>query len=569
MQGSGPVRHKLQIAHVAALMLLVAVVFFFRLGDRTLWSSMEGRVAEIAAEMTDTGDYIMPRINGRVELTKPPLAHWLVAGSFRVFGRSAFTARLPSALAALATVLAVYFFGRRLAGHWCGIFSAGTLATALDFVWMGRCARIDNVFSLLVVLAILLFYLGYTGRGRAGLWVAAFACMGLAVMAKGPAGIGIPLGAIVLFLAVRRDLAALVSWPTLAGLCVCTVLAAPWHVFVLRVASEDDRRFFLVGQLGEWLEGERQQSWVWLRTIWKYIPYLLKGLFPWSIFLPVGIAVAAKQHARTLRSGILLPLVWLVGGLVAFSLSGTKAARYLLPMYPAAALIVGFAWARLLQAPTPGLTRGITVSTIITSVVLGVVIAVAGAAAAAAPTVLRFLKQHLNEHDYRSYDIILRFLGRHWLPVLAIVIAAAAAVATAAFAVRCGKVLTAFVLVSCVLAAMLLAYTAVVLPQLDEVNSARPFALYVRNNVPPEARLVYSGDWLHEFRFYLGRHVEFIATRPERLANVRAALADDGPLYVVVLDEDYDELASALLQRAELLHSTTIDYHRAYLLKKR
>jgi len=564
-----PGNRKREIAHVVVLVVLASGVFFFRLGDRTLWSGMEGRVAEIAAEMIDRGDYIMPHINGRIELTKPPLAHWLVAGSFRAFGRTAFAARLPSVIAVLGTVLAVYFLGRRMAGHWCGIFAAGTLATALDFVWMGRCARIDNLFTLFVVLAMLLFYIGYTGRHRAPFWVASFACMGLAVMAKGPAGLGIPLGSILLYLLLRRDLKAIICWPTLVGLGVFVLLALPWHLAVFCTAPPDQRRFFFVGQLGEWLEGEREAKWLWAKTFWKYVPYFMKGFFPWSIFLPVGVWVAVRRRAATLSDGMLLPLLWCLWGLVGFSVSGTKAARYLLPIYPAAALVVGFAWARLHENCERSLQRGMVISAIVVAAVEIAVVATAAAAAAFAPAVLRFLEGRLNEHDYRSSGLILDFLHRYRLMVVGVVTGAAAALVAAAWAARRGRARLAFVLVAGVLAVQLLVHSAVVLPRLDEVNSAKPFALYVRETVPPNARIIYSGDWLHEFRFYLGRNVEFIPGREESLRNARAALESGRCFHLVLLDEDYDELEDLLHERARLLSEARIDYHRAYLLVTR
>src|SRR5438132_979499 len=110
--------------HVALLLLVCAVVFWWRLGKLGLIDPDEPFYAQTAHEMIRTGDWLVPRIFGQPQFEKPPLYYWLVAGSFRVFGENEFAGRLPSALFGTALVLMTYAFARRIFNPRAGLLSA-------------------------------------------------------------------------------------------------------------------------------------------------------------------------------------------------------------------------------------------------------------------------------------------------------------------------------------------------------------------------------------------------------------------------------------------------------------
>jgi 4-amino-4-deoxy-L-arabinose transferase-like glycosyltransferase len=139
------------------LLALCVFLFFHRLADRDLWSSHEGRAAQDAQSILDDGAWGLPRLFDRqVELQKPPLYYWLVAGLARWRGGTvdAWAVRLPAALAALGTVLLVYLLGCWHGRPVAGLVAALVLATAHHYTWLARVGRIDMPLALTVTVAL-------------------------------------------------------------------------------------------------------------------------------------------------------------------------------------------------------------------------------------------------------------------------------------------------------------------------------------------------------------------------------------------------------------------------------
>src|SRR5262245_34835765 len=149
-----------------AVAILAALIFLFHLGSPPLTSPNEGLYAEVAREMNATGEFVIPHANGVVYLEKPPLLYWLTALSMRVFGETAFGARLPSALAAIATVLVVCAAGRRLFGPLAGMLSGIVLATSLGVALVARQVLFDSLLTLWTTIALLGFWMGTEETGE-------------------------------------------------------------------------------------------------------------------------------------------------------------------------------------------------------------------------------------------------------------------------------------------------------------------------------------------------------------------------------------------------------------------
>src|SRR5262249_50726586 len=157
-------------------------------------------------EMLESGNWVVPTFNGKLRVDKPALLYWLQLGAYEVFGVNEFAARLPSALAALTTVLLAYELGRRTFGSAStGLLGGLIPASSVAFCAAARFANPDALLNLFTVLSLLLFWLGYSRGGR--LWfVPPAVSMGLAVLAKGPVGVVLPLTVIGLFLLWTRQL---------------------------------------------------------------------------------------------------------------------------------------------------------------------------------------------------------------------------------------------------------------------------------------------------------------------------------------------------------------------------
>src|SRR5579871_395504 len=182
--------------------LLSGFLFFYRLADRDLWSSHEGRAAQDAQSMLTAGSWGLPRLfDGHPELQKPPLYYWLVAGLARLKGASvdAWAVRLPAALSALGGVLLVYELGRRRGRQVAGLSAALILATAVHYVTLARTGRIDMPLTLTVSVALTGFYLGYRrwreqeGRGAWRCLLPGYLAVAAGVLLKGPIGLVLPV----------------------------------------------------------------------------------------------------------------------------------------------------------------------------------------------------------------------------------------------------------------------------------------------------------------------------------------------------------------------------------------
>ncbi len=315
------------------LLLITGVLFLSFLGLRGLCEPDEGRYAEIAREMTESGDYFTPRLNYIKHFHKPPLAYWLVAASFNVFGQNEFTARLPVALLGIGGVLICYFFARRLGlsatGAW---WSALVLATSLQyFIWTQVLAS-DMFFSFFLFLALAglssvllgkesrLIYLFYLG-------------MGLAFLVKGPVAVIIPFLVLLVYVVLTREWGLFKRLKIFPGLCIFLLIAVPWFVYVCRQNPGLWNYFVFYQSVQRLLTTAHGRK----GGLLYFIPVLLLGGLPWIVFLPAAIKRSLSFDKRIK----LFLLLWIIVPLVFFSLSRSKLPGYILPVYPALAVLIG------------------------------------------------------------------------------------------------------------------------------------------------------------------------------------------------------------------------------------
>ncbi|MCX6726914.1 MAG: glycosyltransferase family 39 protein [Candidatus Shapirobacteria bacterium] len=189
---------------IAVVMLLAAAVLFVNIGGWELWTPDEPRYAQVAREMLNTGNYIVPSLGAEPYSNKPPLFFWLIALSARHYGSvSAAAARLPSAVAALGVLLLTYLLGRKLYNPLTGFFSGLILFTGFEFFWLATRAHLDMTLTFWITLSQFLFYCGYTSeKYRSQLYLLSFFSAGLSILTKGPVGLIIVLITIALFLSI-------------------------------------------------------------------------------------------------------------------------------------------------------------------------------------------------------------------------------------------------------------------------------------------------------------------------------------------------------------------------------
>ncbi len=310
-----------------ALIVLGAVSFFYRLGGVGLVGPDESRYAEVSRGMLERGDWVTPELRGEPWLHKPPLFYWAAAASMWTLGETEAAARLPSALAALATCLSIGFLGARLFGFASGIRSAVVLATSLGMALYGRAAIMDSIltFALTLGLGAYLFHATVQPARR---WLAvAYAAFGASVLAKGPVGIVLPMLIIVLFeLQSHRRLL-----PRPGSLLTSTasflVVVVPWHVAIFNAQGwEFVESFLFQHNLDRFLTTIHRHE----GPFYYYLPILVVAFVPWTAFIPGAVSSAFRN--RDPRR--LFLFLWIAVPLIFFSLAGSKLPGYILPILP-------------------------------------------------------------------------------------------------------------------------------------------------------------------------------------------------------------------------------------------
>jgi 4-amino-4-deoxy-L-arabinose transferase-like glycosyltransferase len=324
------------------LAIAIAIVWFANLDVRKLQHPDEGRNAEIAREMVASGDWVTPRLNGIKYFEKPPLQYWLTAAAFRAFELDEWTARLPGALAGFLTILIVGYVGSIVASKTAGAYAALALAGCVWPFGIAHLVTLDALLTFWLTAALGAFLLAQHWRAdatRSRRWMlVAWAATAGGMMTKGLVALVIPFATLVIHTLLTRDRTPWSRVELLRGLALFLLLAAPWFVVVSARNPEFARFFFIHEHFERFLTTEHRRTGAW----WYFLPMLAIGLLPWTGVFLWGLRrswtepVAAGSFAWTRFC-----LVWCAFVLVFFSISGSKLPSYILPIFPAAALVLG------------------------------------------------------------------------------------------------------------------------------------------------------------------------------------------------------------------------------------
>lgn len=267
----------------AVLAVILWLGCFYGLGAAGVFDLDEGLYTTVSRQMVDSGDWLIPKIGSQVFFDKPPLIYWLQAASIKIFGATPFAVRLPSALAAAFTTLALYWWARKRGARNIGWLAAGIFALSPLTIALSRQAITDSLLTLWFTLAVIGWIEGNRGSRRGYILMAA-AC-GLATMTKGAIGILLPGVAFFIRMIIMRDFKELkrVPWIPAAGVYLLIVL--PWHLALFSASgSEFINEYIVHQQMARFLGKDFAHN----QPVWFYIPILLIGGFPWSAVVPVA-----------------------------------------------------------------------------------------------------------------------------------------------------------------------------------------------------------------------------------------------------------------------------------------
>ncbi|MDE2368411.1 MAG: glycosyltransferase family 39 protein [Burkholderiales bacterium] len=330
----------------ALLGLAVAAAWIWALDARHLLRSDEGRYAEIAREMVTSGDWVTVRYLGLKYFEKPPLQMWMTALAFEAFGVGEWQARLWVGIAgagaiALTAWAALRGWGRRAAVATALVLLAAptwNLASHFNSLDMGVSAALAAVLAALL-LAQRQGADAQAAPARRRRWMlAAWAAMAAAVLTKGLIGIVLPGLALVVYTLAARDWALWRRLQIVGGALLFLLITAPWFVIVSQRNPEFAWFFFIHEHWQRYTSTVHQRG----EPIWYFVPQLLAGFLPWIGLAPAMVAALRAEPARGFRP-LLFCACWAASIFAFFSLSGSKLPGYILPVFPALALIAGVA----------------------------------------------------------------------------------------------------------------------------------------------------------------------------------------------------------------------------------
>ncbi len=358
------------------VVLFTSVLFSFKLGSYALVDMDEPRYPQAAREMIAKKEYIIPQFAGKPRYDKPILFYWSEILSIKAFGDNELSARLPSAISALALVILSFFIGSTTG---VAMLSALVLATSIEFFVMARLSVTDMLLNLCISSTLIIFFLTYSRKRhptkRSFVSDAALKKIGttrsvcsekednisfsskpsndkflllsavsaaLGVLCKGPVALILPGLIIFFYLLANKDLLGYCKrvWSLLlVWILIFLVLVLPWYIAVhYATAGEFTKAFFLEHNLNRYTSVVSGHKAAW----WFYVPTFIIGFMPWALFLPKAFTDWFKNKAQVSYENDLVKfsLIWFTTVIVFYSLASTKLINYILPCYLPLAIIV-------------------------------------------------------------------------------------------------------------------------------------------------------------------------------------------------------------------------------------
>jgi 4-amino-4-deoxy-L-arabinose transferase-like glycosyltransferase len=349
-------------SHYEIVLVIVAVIVFFGciVSPPGLMDDVDAVHGQMARNMVDSGDWVIPHLNGVPYIEKAPLPYWLIAICYLILGVHDWVARIPTALAAVLLCFVTARYGAWAFGRRAGFYAGLALATCVGLFLFTRILIPDVMLTLTVTLCFMAFQRLMNEDGEelhSRRWAAVLGVsLGMGVLLKGLLAIVVPVGAVFVYLLLTRQLFSRDVWRRLRPISVFFIfllVAVPWHVlatlrmppyfnFTMHSGPGEYHGFFWFYFMNEQvlrflnLRYPRDYNTVPRLSFWLFN---LLWLFPWSAYLPATVRLSYKPVDRAGRTR-LLALCWAGFLLLFFTLSTTQE-YYSMPMYPALALLLG------------------------------------------------------------------------------------------------------------------------------------------------------------------------------------------------------------------------------------
>ena len=320
------------------IFLLGFFLFFYKVGDRDLWDPDEDEYAQVSREMVQLNHWVYPTVNNQPYTIKPVLYNWLIALASLPWGDvNELRARIFSSIAALGTVIIIFYLGILMFSRRAGFLGGMVLGTSFLFIQYARWVQINMLSTFFIALVLYLFYRGYTSsEKRKTSYLMMYVPIGLGVLTMGPVNLILPALVIAFYLIVQGDYNHFKKLQLGWGMLVVLVIIAPYYLIVsFKGAYAYD--LFLRTNIIRYFD-----TWTHRGPFYFYLPNLFSAFMPWSLFLPASLYYTFSQRSRVKRKETGFLIVWAVSIFIFFSFSQCKRTQYILPLFPALSLLVAY-----------------------------------------------------------------------------------------------------------------------------------------------------------------------------------------------------------------------------------
>jgi 4-amino-4-deoxy-L-arabinose transferase-like glycosyltransferase len=321
---------------MAALVLLCAALFLPSAFFRDLWPPDEVRYAQVAREMAESGQWLVPHLNYEIYPDKPPLFFWLVALSAKLLGGfSTIAAVLPSALAGIGTVILTYLLAKKMfRSRFVGFLAGVILATSVEFLNLSSMGRMDIALTFFETLSLFYFWRWHI-EGRRAYLFPFYIGMALAVLVKGPVGL-LPLPIALIYLATLKQGAKTRQMRLGLGLLVMAAIIACWLVPAAFAGGEA----YWKEILGKQIFGRVHNSWSHRKPFYFFLQTFPADFLPWFALLPAALIRYGRERAERTSIETKFLVTWFLTIFIFFTLISGKRNVYIMPLYPACSLFL-------------------------------------------------------------------------------------------------------------------------------------------------------------------------------------------------------------------------------------
>jgi hypothetical protein len=496
--------------HWFLLLAYTIVIFSINIGSDGIYSAQEGRAAIVARNMIQSGDIFHVVIKGEPETEKPIMCYWFYAIAGKIFGVNEFSVRLPSILSVILCVMMAAWLGNRIYGRVTGLLSGYMLTTMIGFVNLGRIARIDIVLCAFFTAAMIFLYTGYFEKRKANWHLYIFyILLAFAVLVKGPVAVVMAALTILALLIKDRNFKAIWELKPVSGLIIGLLIDAPWYVYEsVRTNGSFAFDFFWNQNIDRFLGINTEYSGGVRKTFFYYFPKLFAGALPWSLLVPFCL-LAFRKKLNKLRLETYFLVFWVMAVFVFFSLSAIKRGDYILPLYPALAILIA-RYAALVDEIKPVLSGKwkIVWFALLGLVALSFVLLETGAVNYFGQLCIQGRIPHIKDRDGMGIVQTADLLKQNLALLMISVTVFFWMLYLIGRKLGQGRVLPAFASLMTILIIWFSIFYIWIDPATNIYKTTKYFCQQSQKHLPPDAVVAYAGSWYDEAVFFVNRDYE-------------------------------------------------------------